>query len=375
MLRTDLVQRALLAVAMLATPILALSQSRKAGDAEFTPMVLIDLVPAVDESPVATRVFSFTAEDDDPAVVQLFSMIRSLSSADSIGGAARVLRFVRERGQQLSTNSSNRWVSHQGDSIDVIVLRPAGAQPDMEVEEKARESHLSANLDSLIDLSGSLANRSETRNARRVISFTRRKYRLRNTRGALRIDASLTPVGKKGDEKDESDEAKGGDSQQPVSTTLITGPSERVFLSGNAAFTKVRQVRYNPDDQSFIPGNKPTEFLIGVNYSLQDMFRNDNASGWRAFGRGVYLGFLAEPSKRPFNQIGGVVGFRHSPPPFETLFSLETVSPYFGLVWARDDVPAEGGPSPVKTRYGKRALIMGLALGLDRALGWIAGTQ
>jgi len=94
-----------------------------------------------------------------------------------------------------------------------------------------------------------------------------------------------------------------------------------------------------------------------------------------AFVRGMYVSVLVEPTKRPFNQIAAAVGFRHSPPPFESLFSMETVSPYVGVVWARDDLPDPENSTHVKTRFGKPALIVGLALGLDRAIAWFQGSQ
>jgi hypothetical protein len=179
------------------------------------------------------------------------------------------------------------------------------------------------------------------------------------------------------EQPDDEPGKKSGDTDSPstLSTTLVTGPSERVFLSANAAFTKVRQVKYNTDAETFEAGNKPTELLVGVNYSMQDMFQNNESSGPKAFLQGIYLGFLVEPTKRPFNQIAATIGFRHSPPPFESLFSLETVSPYIGFVWARNDYADPDSPTRIKTKYGKPSLIMGLALGLDKALGWLEGTQ
>ncbi len=359
------------AVCLLVTPretVQALS--RAPAGKSFPPIVVIDLIPVVSEEfPVATRVFSFTTEDDDPTIVQLVSMVHSLNALDSLSGAQSLLRFVRQHGEELSIHSSNRWVSHKGDSVEVILLRPAGQSGVVDFEEKARQSRLTADIDSLMEIVGSIANKNFVRGPSGV-SFARRKYRLRNGRGVLRISAAFeTPAGDQ--EKNEA----GGDQSPPVSTTLVTGPAERVFLSANAAYAKIRQVKFNTDAGTFEPGNKPTELLIGVNYSLQDIFQNDAATGAKAFLRGLYFGFLVEPTKRPFNQLAATVGFRHSPPPFESLFSLETVSPYIGVVWARDDVPDPNAGANVRTRYGRPAMIMGLALGLDKALGWLQGSQ
>jgi len=335
--------------------------------ATWTPIVIIDLVPGSDDRPVATRVFSFTFNDGDPVVARLLEMVKSLGSLDSIAPTYRVFRFIREHGEELSTHSSNRWVSHRGDSIEVVVFRADGQTPDVTIQEQARQSRLTADIDSLVENAGSIGNRMDRAKSHGNVSITRRKYRLRDRSAILRITASIELAESAAGEKAVADPA--------VTTTLVTGPSERVFLSANAAFTKVRQVRYNTDAGTFEPGHKPTEFLIGVNYTMQDMFQNDNSSGTKAFIRGIYLGFLVESSRRPFNQIAATLGFRHSPPPFESLFSLETVSPYVGVVWARDDVPNPSAPSSVDTRYGKPSMIWGLALGLDKALGWLGGAR
>ena len=54
---------------------------------------------------------------------------------------------------------------------------------------------------------------------------------------------------------------------------------------------------------------------------------------------------------------------------------LRLAAPHQGVVWARDDVPDANSETHVKTRYGRPAMIMGLALGLDKALGWLQGSQ
>jgi hypothetical protein len=350
----------LVVLAVLAVTPFRTSGAQKSKPSGYTPFVLIDVVPAEEDNPVSTRIFSLTEEDDEPIVLQAISLVQSLHASDSVGAATRLFRFLRENGEALAAHSSNRWESHQGDSIHAIVLRPAGQITPVEFEESPRQSRLSADLDSLVEIAGVITKRNFTKGPG-PLSFTRAKYRLRNNRGFLKITARQ--------ELEDSTESS------PLSTSLITGPSERVFLSADAAFTKLRQVRYNTETNEFEPGHKPTELLIGLNYSLHDLFENANAAGLKYFVQGMYLGFLVEPTKRPFNQIGATVGFRHSPPPFESLFSLETVSPYFGLIWARDDVPDPGASTQVKTRYGRPAMIFGLALGLDKALGWVERTQ
>lgn len=335
----------------------------KHHEQHFTPVVLIDMMSSDNEHPVATRVFTFTNDEQEGVAAQMLSMVRSPGPLAG-ASATKALAYLRDHGAQLALATSNRWVSHQGDSIEVIVFRPGNEIPKITFEEEARQSRLTGDLDSLVETAGSIV-ATEDSDRRPAIGVTRRKYRLRDTRAVLKITAQEVAEGEK---------EGAADDEPPVITSIITGPSERVFLSLNAAFTKVRQVKYNSGEETFEHDSKPTEMLLGINYSMQDMFHDDKTTGLSAFLRGIYLGVLLEPTRRPFNQIATVAGFRHSPPPFESLFSLETVSPYIGLVWARDDVPSENSDH-VKSRYGKRSLILGFALGLDRALGWLEGTQ
>lgn len=150
----------------------------------------------------------------------------------------------------------------------------------MVFEEQARQSRLTTDLDSVVETAGS-AGEMEKGEAHANIGVTRRKYRLRDGRAVLKITAQVGTAEAGGKEKggkehgDKEDE--GGNS--PVITTIVTGPSERVFLSANAAFTTIRQTKYNVSDQTFEHGNKPTELLIGVNYSMHDVFQKRQLHG------------------------------------------------------------------------------------------------
>ena len=170
-----------------------------------------------------------------------------------------------------------------------------------------------------------------------------------------------------------SDEAEppdvSGADIDPLTTSLVTGPAEHFFLSADAALTQIRQVKYNSESKSFETEKKPTEFLVGTNYQIGDLLSDDD----RNFFRGLYLSFLVEASKRPFNQIGAAIGFRNNLPYLDSYVSLRTVSPYIGYSWVRND-EADGNQSgDIKSRYGKPQLIGGLSFNLDKALNWLGG--
>lgn len=160
----------------------------------------------------------------------LLAMVRSLNSLDTVGPSYRVLTYLRQHGEELSAHSSNRWVSHAGDSIQVVVFRPDGQIADVTIEEQARQSRLTANLDSLTENAGSVANHMDRDKSRGNVSITRMKYRLRDRSGLLKITASIAAGDAEEHGKDSAD--------PPVMTTIVTGPSERVFLSANARSQK-----------------------------------------------------------------------------------------------------------------------------------------
>jgi len=215
----------------LSTMSLSAMPSRPNREPPFMPVILVDLVAADNEHPVASRVYAFTDDDDDsPLVAQLLAMVRPVAATGSSAASYRVLGFMRDHRQELSLHSSNRWVSHQGDSVEVVVFAPEGQTPTITFEEAARQSRLTPDIDSLVETAGSIGQTEEGR-PRGNISVTRRKYRLRDNRAILKISADVeaTDTDKKAKPKGD-DEDKRDDTNPPVITTIITGPSERVFL-------------------------------------------------------------------------------------------------------------------------------------------------
>jgi hypothetical protein len=161
---------------------------------------------------------------------------------------------------------------------------------------------------------------------------------------------------------------------EKLETTIITGPTEHFFLSANAGLTDATQVSYDPATRTLGPSKKPTGFYIATNYAFGDLYtEGKDANFAKRFLGGMYLGAFVQPSRRPFEQFGTIIGFRRNLIPWlETYFPFDTVSPYVGVVWVRNDT-LTGSPSAPKlsARYGKGNLITGLSLNLDKALSWV----
>jgi hypothetical protein len=149
--------RLILAAALLLAPSAAhgITPHLKHHEQHFTPVVLIDMMSSDNEHPVATRVFTFTNNEQEGVAAQMLSMVRSpnLLAGPS---ATKALGYLRDHGAELSLATSNRWVSHQGDSIEVIVFRPDNEIPKITFEEEARQSRLTGDLDSLVETACSI---------------------------------------------------------------------------------------------------------------------------------------------------------------------------------------------------------------------------
>jgi hypothetical protein len=149
---------------------------------------------------------------------------------------------------------------------------------------------------------------------------------------------------------------------------------EQFFLSANAGLTNATQVSYDATTRTLGPAKKPTGFYIAANYAFGDLYDEGKETNFanRFFG-GMYLGVFVQASRRPFEQFGTIIGFRrHFIPWLETYLPLDTVSPYLGVVWVRNDSLSASPTGPtLSSHYGKAQFVTGLSLNLDKALGWV----
>jgi hypothetical protein len=364
-------------------------------------ILIFDIAPATEGS-VANRVFSFDGSDPDPSLQQLrTALLRGIAG----NGVENLLNCIRKQADTLVKRSSNRWFGRKGDTLNVIVLGPVGRHPKFDFKEQARQTRLTTDLATLVQVAQKMGEIKALIPApvQPAVVLTYRPYLLTKPRGNLTVAVSLKapkpskspepakapsptesakrskpsdakPQPRPADEPAVSAEDEEEETPERLTTSLVTGPQEHFFLSANAAFTQVRQVKYDEKSRTLEPDKKPKEFLLGVNYAIGDLFAEDDATGLRSFLNGVFLSLLLEGSNKPFNQIAASLGFRRNLPLLDQFLTLNTVSPYVGVVWARNDLVSDSGASStVKSKYGKGKLITGLSLNLDKALGWLGG--
>lgn len=333
-----------------------------------TRILVLDMAPEGEGQAAANRIFSIDPRDTDPTIIALVARLQKLPAGDSIAGTSELIAFLRANSQRLARHNSTRWISGKGDSLYIYVLRPVNRKAKLDFAEERRKSRVEADLITLAQVGQKISGIGVLGDEPDPVrgSFSLSRYALTRLRANFGITSTLDSVAPSGRQ------AKDDTPPTILRTTLITGPAEHLFLSANAAMTQARQVKYVESGRTLEPDRKPSEFLIGFNYSVGDLFEEDETASMGSFMRGMYLGFLVEASKRPFNQISGVVGFRRNLPLLDRYLSFNTVSPYAGLVWLRNDRRETAG-SEIRSSYGRRDFIWGLSLNLDKALSWVGG--
>lgn len=352
-------------------------------------VLIFDMAAVPDSDPkILNRVFSFDAGFTDTLLKSVkASLERCVVGCD----ADAVVADIRSHADELAELSSTRWISGKGDTMDIFVFGPPDRLPKIAFKEDARQSRLEIDVGTLIQVAGKIVDKGTADFPSATVSVTHRQYYLTKSRATLKVEATLRPPQAPAAEranasaKDAPTRAKTNAKDAPqaeeeipekLETSFITGSEERFFLSANAAFTQARQVTYDESSKTLQPNKKPEEFLIGINYAMEDLFANDEATGVGSFLGGLYASLLVEASKTPFNQIAATVGLRRNLPFLEDFLTFATVSPYVGIVWVRNDrIQPDGASSNVKSGYSKRKFITGLSLNLDKALEWLGGDK
>jgi len=327
-----------------------------------TRMVVLDFTRWGERGTI-DRMFSLSANDTDPDVQglrkRLLAMLRCVPDDGDVSTfASPVVDLLDSLRSNLSARSSLRWISTEGDKVEIYLLRSPGHQGKVDVDEKPRQTRLSSDLVTLAELAQEILVGVSATGTGPDYSFTYRQYVLTRPRANLKIIGSVLP--------------RKPDATKPDSLTLslTTGPTEHFFLSANVANTTAHQFKYNQTTQSIQPIANPKEFFVGLDYTLGDIFDAANPSALNSFKDGIYLGLMLEASSRPFNQVGVSLGFRHNP--IAQFVNFDAVSPFVAAVWARSDrVSGSGAAASIDSKYGKGKVVFGLSLNLDKALGWV----
>ncbi len=320
---------------------LALLVTAQPGMAGVSRVLVLDATEA--DKTVANRSFSFEATFKDSAF-GMDTVLDFLQAAEKAGGSSvpKALEKIRSQAGQSST----RWLSNKGDQLAIFVFIEETAKVRLSVDEKARDTQLSADVASLL--------KTIAKAPGGTIAIKESNWTLTRKRATLVARVDRPQVGTDA----------GTEKATPIAqATITTGPSEHWYLSTDVPITSIKQVTYNDNSNALEERDKPNKFLIGINFLVGDVLSDS-----RRFPSGLAVGMLVEGSNQPLRSLGISLSYRA--PSWSALgIDLDSVSPFWALTRVTNDTQdSDGVHRNAHTIYRGQ---FGLALNLDKALGWL----
>ena len=298
--------------------------------------------------------------------------------SDNDGVAAKRRADLLKAVPDFADASSLRWMSHRGDTLHIFVFTDPGAQPKVSANEKERASQFSTDMATLVKfIAAGGFGPAGASNRLQPAELSYYTMRLQNVRATLEVDARAPQGEAGGTSKDEdpngkasSPSAKKPSTSNPDTTRaqaqLVTGPAEHWFLSVNLPLTKLSGIALN-DSGVGVPKEKPSSFLIGVNFLLGDLLSlgrgHTSPVGWLS---GVGAGFVVEASSHPLESLGFIGSYRFAARGMYG-FELDTLSPFVGAEKTKSESKSTDGTVHTKDVY---KFVFGVSFNLDKALSW-----
>jgi hypothetical protein len=147
------------------------------------------------------------------------------------------------------------------------------------------------------------------------------------------------------------------------SVSILTGPSEHVFLSGDVLIKGAKQLKYDSNAKTITEKEKPSQIYLGINYMFGDLYTPYDSADWHRF---VIKG-LVSASSSPFDSYGVGIGYRFA----ERIFDPNAKSNsgfvlFVGSFWTKGDqetVDVDGSR--------KKSWRVGLSYSVGTALDWL----
>lgn len=305
---------------------LCLFVSVNASAAQAYPALVLDLIdPAVTDT--TNKAFFFP---DLPTDLRT----KLDQGTIQIGNAVQLVKDLVDR----VPDTEDRWIATKGDVLHVYVLHGSATAVDIQFQETQRDTRFAEDLEVLKKL---VAERAAT------VDIEKRDYRLTKVRARLTVTASTG-----------SDDQK-----QTAEKTIITGPSEHLFLSADVPFNDLKQVKYDNSTHQLVSKDTPTKFFAAVDYQVGDLFLPPTGAG------GIVFKALFQPSRTPLSSYGMGIGFRSSQVKIGS-FELDKLTPFVAYVRSRQDTVTADG-TPQKDAKLTNDFVWGLSFNLDNALAWV----
>ncbi len=150
------------------------------------------------------------------------------------------------------------------------------------------------------------------------------------------------------------------DSNEENSTSsyhFIAEPEDHFYLSANMLISKIKELHYIKEENSFIEKEQPSSFYFGFNYKLGDLYTQYPLD---KFYNNMSLKAMAKFSEKPNESMGLGVGYHFN----------EYVEFFVAKVWTDDHESVQ------RANLGRTAATTyGVSFNLTKALGWIGNRE
>lgn len=152
-----------------------------------------------------------------------------------------------------------------------------------------------------------------------------------------------------------------------ASTSLITGPTEHWFLSGDAIVKGAKELKYDSATNSITERNKPSQVYLGFNFMIGDVY----AKAPKISTEWVVFKLFISPSSSPFDSVGVGIGYRFADGIFDTSKSSSHSGfvIFVGSFWTKGD-KLNGQTLDANSGYSQSTRF-GISYSIGTALGWL----
>jgi len=287
--------------------------------------------------------------------------------------------------------TQQRWLATKGERFSLVLLYAEGVTPVSQIVEEKRATRLADDFSKLFQLieKGLLAG-VEPRilahcspeyvlTEKRAIVTVRvgpiaadktgaaSSHEAKATTGTAQAEAAVGGSAQHNDGDAGGDaslvQAQGAKSPDPEmvdALKLVTGPVEHWYISADVPVNSAKALEFDQTANTLVLKEQPQEILIGLNYTLGDLWGNERLWDIKKVG----FKALVELDSEPLDTVGAALSYPFGP-----------MSVFAGYLWIKEDkqIGQTSGGNPVvddEAQY-RGDWRVGLGFNLNQALEWL----
>lgn len=239
--------------------------------------------------------------------------------------------------------TSARHIRKSPTWIDVFVLyKKSDKTPKIKVDEKKKYSRFKDDLRVFLTVAQAIEERGNqpfrsTGQEKVGYELVHERYRQKHKRADITIDISV-------------------EEDTLMTLSNISGPEEHWFISSDILLGSASELKYDTESKTLVSKDKPSDFYIGFNYMLGDLFMKE-----QHWSKRIFLKSMIKADRHPLESYGIGIGYRPE--------GLDSTSFFLAYVVSKEDKIVDG---TLRENSGRNEEIrLGISLNIDSALKWL----